>query len=50
MQLSIHSTKLPPPCTMVLPKYKEDFSMNLPKHITNEQTGINYTLHGDYLT
>ena len=22
--------------------------MTLPKHITNEQTGINYTLHGDY--
>ena len=22
--------------------------MNLPKHITNEQTGICYTLHGDY--
>ena len=22
--------------------------MNLPKHITNEQTGIHYTLHGDY--
>lgn len=22
--------------------------MNLPKHITNEQTGINYTLYGDY--
>ena len=22
--------------------------MNLPKHITNEQTGIRYTLHGDY--
>lgn len=22
--------------------------MNLPKHITNEQTGISYTLHGDY--
>ena len=23
--------------------------MSLPKHITNEQTGISYTLHGDYL-
>ena len=22
--------------------------MSLPKHITNEQTGISYTLHGDY--
>ena len=22
--------------------------MSLPKHITNEQTGIRYTLHGDY--
>lgn len=22
--------------------------MNLPKHITNEKTGIRYTLHGDY--
>ncbi len=22
--------------------------MNLPKHNTNEQTGIRYTLHGDY--
>ena len=22
--------------------------MSLPKHITNEQTGIYYTLHGDY--
>ena len=22
--------------------------MNLPKHITNEQTSINYTLHADY--
>ncbi len=22
--------------------------MTLPKHITNEQTGISYTLHGDY--
>ena len=22
--------------------------MSLPKHITNEQTGIHYTLHGDY--
>lgn len=22
--------------------------MNLPKHITNEKTGISYTLHGDY--
>ena len=33
---------------MVLPKYKEDFYMNLPKHITNQQTGIQYTLHGDY--
>ena len=33
---------------MALPKYKEDFYMNLPKHITNEKTGISYTLHGDY--
>ena len=22
--------------------------MSLPKHITNEETGISYTLHGDY--
>ena len=22
--------------------------MSLPKHTTNEQTGISYTLHGDY--
>lgn len=33
---------------MVLPEYKENFSMNLPKHITNEQNCISYTLHGDY--
>ena len=47
-KFSTHSTNPNPPCTMVLPKLKEDFSMNLPKHITNEQTGIHYTLHGDY--
>ena len=31
-----------------LTKIQGGFFMNLPKHITNEQTGISYTLHGDY--
>ena len=48
MAFFTHSTKLNPPCTMVLPKYKEVFFMSLPKHITNKQTGISYTLHVDY--